>query len=271
MNDILRRELAPITDAAWGLIDEQAALVLKPNLSARSVVDFSGPHGWELSSVNLGRIEIEQGEPLNGVHWALRETQPLIEIRIAFKLKQMELDFVNRGCKDPDLTAVQDAARRAAIFEDMAVYNGFGEGGIEGIAQSSPHDPVELSDDPEEIMKSVVQGVETLHVAGIGGPYGLVLAPNYYHVLLQGTGKGYPLFRMVQDMVQGKISWSLGIDGGLLISTRGGDYELTVGQDLCIGYHMHTTHEIELYLSESFTFRVLEPLAAVVLSGTAEE
>jgi len=271
MKDILRRESAPITDAAWDLIDEEATLVLKPNLSGRSIVDFSGPHGWELDSVNLGRLEVEQSEPLNGVHWGIRETHPLVEIRIPFKLKQMELDHVTRGSKDPDLTAVQDAARRAAIFEDMSIYSGFSEGGIEGIGQSSPHDPVELADDPEAIVKAVGKAVEMLHFAGIGGPYALVLAPNYYHTLLQGTGKGFPLFKMVQDMVQGKVSWSLGIDGGLLISTRGGDYELTVGQDLSIGYHAHTTQDIELYVTESFTFRVLEPLAAVVLSGTAEE
>jgi uncharacterized linocin/CFP29 family protein len=269
MNDILRRQLAPISDAAWGLIDQQALQVLKPNLSARAVVDFSGPHGWELGAVNLGRVEIEQGEPLNGVSWGLRENLPLIEIRIPFKLNQMELDSVTRGSRDPDLSAVQDAARRAAIFEDMAVYGGFEEGGIEGIAGATPHDRVELSEDPEEIVKAVAKAVEMLHLTGIGGPYALVLAPRQYHSLLQSTKTGFPLYQVVKDMVQGKIAWSLGIEGGLLISNRGGDYEITVGQDLAIGYRLHTKEEVELYMTESFTFRVLEPLAAVVLSGPA--
>lgn len=270
MNDILRRELAPVTDAAWDFIDHQALQVLKPNLSARSIVDFSGPHGWELGAVNLGRVEIEQGEPLNGVHWGLRENLPLIEIRIPFKLNQMELDFVNRGSKDPDLSAVQDAARRAAIFEDMAVYNGFKEAGIEGIAEATPHDRIELSDDAEEIEKAVAKAVEMLRLTGIGGPYALILALSQYHSLLQSTKTGYPLYKVAQEMVQGKITWSLALEGGLLVSTRGGDYEITVGQDLAIGYHLHTKEDVELYMTESFTFRVLEPLAAVVLASPTE-
>ena len=270
MNDILRRELAPITDAAWNFIDQQALQVLKPNLSARSIVDFSGPHGWELGAVNLGRVEVEQGEPFNGVSWGLRENLPLIEIRIPFKLNQMELDFITRGSKDPDLSAVQDAARRAAIFEDMAVYNGFEEGGIEGIGKATPHDRVDLSEDPEEIVKAVAKAVEMLHLTGIGGPYALVLAPRPYHCLLQSTKTGFPLYQVVKDMVQGKVTWSLGIEGGLVISTRGGDYEITVGQDLAIGYHLHTKEEVELYMTESFTFRVLEPLAAVVLASPTD-
>lgn len=270
MNDILRRQLAPITDAAWELIDHQALQVLKPNLSARAVVDFCGPYGWELGAVNLGRVEVEQGEPLNGVHWGLRENLPLIEIRIPFKLNQMELDFVTRGSKDPDLSAVQDAARRAAIFEDMAVYNGFDEAGIEGIAEATPHDRVDLSDDPEEIVKAVARAVEMLHLTGIGGPYALVLAPRQYHALVQSTKTGFPLYQIVQDMIQGKITWSLALEGGLLVSTRGGDYEITVGQDLAIGYHLHSKEEVELYMTESFTFRVLEPMAAVVLASPVD-
>ena len=51
------------------------------------------------------------------------------------------------------------------------------------------------------------------------------------------------------------------IQGGVLLSVRGGDYELTVGQDLSIGYADHDRHTVELYLTESFTFRVLEPRA----------
>jgi uncharacterized linocin/CFP29 family protein len=49
------------------------------------------------------------------------------------------------------------------------------------------------------------------------------------------------------------------------MSTRGGDYELTVGQDLAVGYAVHDRTEVELYLTESFAFRVLEEKAAVFL------
>jgi len=43
----------------------------------------------------------------------------------------------------------------------------------------------------------------------------------------------------------------------------------TGSQDLAIGYKTHDTHDVELYFTESFTFRVLEPAAAVALKRQA--
>ena len=53
----LLREHAPITEAGWSLIDDEARERLTPALAARKLVDFAGPHGWEHSATNLGRIE----------------------------------------------------------------------------------------------------------------------------------------------------------------------------------------------------------------------
>ena len=66
-------------------------------------------------------------------------------------------------------------------------------------------------------------------------------------------------------MIDGPIVRARGLDGAVLLSVRGGDYQLTVGQDLAIGYAYHEKHSVELYIAESFTFRVLEPAAAVHL------
>jgi uncharacterized linocin/CFP29 family protein len=40
---------------------------------------------------------------------------------------------------------------------------------------------------------------------------------------------------------------------------------MTVGQDPAIGHKAHDTRDVERYFTESFTFRVLEPVASVVL------
>lgn len=48
-----------------------------------------------------------------------------------------------------------------------------------------------------------------------------------------------------------------------MISRRGGDFLLTIGQDFSIGYTSHNKDTVELYLTESMTFQVLEPAAAV--------
>jgi uncharacterized linocin/CFP29 family protein len=55
------------------------------------------------------------------------------------------------------------------------------------------------------------------------------------------------------------------------MSLRGGDFELTVGQDFSVGYLDHTSTSVLLYLQETFTFRVLTPQASVPLTYPAAE
>ena len=61
MNHLLRG-LAPLTESEWKAIDEEAKQTMKMNLAARRLVDFSGPHGWQTSSINLGRADKTDGE-----------------------------------------------------------------------------------------------------------------------------------------------------------------------------------------------------------------
>src|SRR5688572_12915366 len=132
--DVLKRELAPITDEAWKQIDDEARRVLKLNLAGRKLVDFSGPHGWKHAAVNTGRLEMLEGrDPVEGVCVGVRTVQPLVELRIPFTLAQMELDVMSRGATDPDLEPVRAAAERIALAEDIAIFNGYDPGKIRGI------------------------------------------------------------------------------------------------------------------------------------------
>jgi len=263
--DILRKALAPVTDEAWQEIEDQARSTLKGNLSARSVVEFSGPHGWELGAVNLGRVRIPAGQPKTGVQWGLREVLPLMEIRMPFSLELMELDSVSRGAKDPDLEAVANAAEKAAGFEEKAVYYGFKPAGIEGIAPSSPHKALRLGKSATSYQATIENAVVTIEKEGIGGPYDLILGSAPFEILMAGDQRGFPLKRRIEEVTGGAIRWSPAFKGGLVISRRGGDYEFALGQDFSIGYSRHGGTEVDLYITESFTFRVIEPRAAVEL------
>ena len=55
------------------------------------------------------------------------------------------------------------------------------------------------------------------------------------------------------------------LSGALVISLRGGDFKLTVGQDASIGYLSHDSEKVRLYLEETLTFRSLTPEAVVSL------
>jgi uncharacterized linocin/CFP29 family protein len=263
--DLLKRGKAPITDEAWEQVDSEATRVLKLHLAGRKVVDFSGPHGWKLAAVNTGRLERIEGGG-DGIAHALRAVQPLVELRAPFKMPIAELDDASRGADDLDLDPVIAVAERVAHAEDAAIFHGYKAARITGIIEASPHKPIAV-DAVLDWPKAVVAAVETLRAAGVNGPYALVLGLQAYDELDAYSEEGYPLRRRIQQsMPEVSFVWAPALKGGaVLLTTRGGDYELTVGQDLSIGYAAHDRTDVEFYLTESFTFRVLEEKAAVFL------
>ncbi|UQA61113.1 family 1 encapsulin nanocompartment shell protein [Polyangium aurulentum] len=266
--DLLKRELAPILPEAWEAIDAEARRVLELNLTARKLVDFRGPFGWEYASVSTGRLRMLSQQPVPDVSVGVRAVQPLVELRTPILLDSMELDTVARGADDADLSPVLAAAEKIARAEDGAIFNGYGEGNIAGIIPSSPHPPVRVPA-VQAWPLAVVTAKEILRAAGISGPYALALGRREYDELAAGTEDGYPILKRIErQLVDGPVVWAPAIEGAVLMSVRGGDFELTVGQDLSIGYAYHERQKIELYLTESFTFRVLEPAAAVALRRT---
>jgi uncharacterized linocin/CFP29 family protein len=266
MIDLLKRDHAPITPEAWEQIDEEARRVLKLHLAARKVVDFSGPHGWSLGCVNTGHLAHLAKGPVQGVSFGVREVQPLLELRSPVTLPILELDFAARGARDLDLDPVIAVAERVAHAEDTAVFHGFKEGHVTGIVEASPHAPVDV-DSELEWPRAVAAAKEALRRAGVNGPYALVVGPQAYAELVADSEDGYPLRRRIEEnLVDQSLVWAPALRGGaVLLSTRGGDYEITVGQDMSIGYAAHDRESVELYLTESFTFRVLEERAAVFL------
>lgn len=265
MDDLLR-ELSPITRSAWERIDDEARSALKVTLAARKLVDFVGPQGWSFSAVPLGRARALEQPPSEGVQGALRLVQPLVELRAPFRLARAELDAIGRGARDVDLDAVRLAARALALAEDRAVFNGYPAAHITGLCEAAAADAVTLSPEYEAYPASVAKALAQLRSAGVDGPYALALGPRCYAGLTQTTTKGgYPVLHHVQKLVEGPLVWAPAVDGAVLLSLRGGDFELVVGRDVSIGYLGHDRGHVELYLEESFTFRTLGPEAAVPL------
>jgi uncharacterized linocin/CFP29 family protein len=264
--DLLKRKLAPILPEAWAAIDAEASRVLKLNLAGRKIVDFQGPHGWAFAAVNTGRLELLADQPDKDLNLGIRRVQPLVEVRVPILLPIMELDTVARGATNPDLTPVVRAAEKVARAEDQAIFGGLRAADIVGILPASPHAPERLSADVRAVPRAVLAAKEKLRQAGVSGPYALVLGSELYDQVYAFTEEGHPLAKRIEQLlVDRPIIRAPALDGGVVLSLRGGDYELTVGQDLSVGYAYHDKHQVELYLTESFTFRVLEPPAAVRL------
>ncbi len=256
--NILKRELAPISERAWEEIDDTARDVLKNYLSARKFVDVDGPRGADFASVSLGRLDIVKNEPMNGVNFGIHTVQPLVESRAEFELDIWELDNINRGAYDIDLDALEDAAKKIAAFEEKAIYTGFEHGKIKGMKNASPYDTIEFSDDAKDIIEAVSNGITTFTKASVEGPYALIASDKLWR-FISSQVKGYPLKRILEHLMGSKIILNPACEEAFLVSTRGGDLKLTIGQDLSIGYHSHTTEKVKLYFSESFTFQVIDP------------
>ena len=263
----LLREHAPITDAGWKLIDDEARARLLPGLASRRLVDFFGPHGWERSATNLGRVERANVSELKGVEASRRVVLALVELRARFALSREELRAGDRGAGDVDFEDLDAAAQRIVEAENTAVFHGWPKAGIEGVAASSPHKPIVRGKSFDDYPGCVARAVELLLRSGVAGPYGLALGrEDYTSVVETAEHGGYPLLDHLRNIIKGPIVWAPGVDGAIVVSMRGGDFAFESGQDISVGYESHDTETVSLYLEESYSFRVLTPEAAVAIA-----
>jgi uncharacterized linocin/CFP29 family protein len=265
MNHLLR-DLAPVSERAWYEIEEEASRTLRHFLTARRLVDVTTADGWETDSASRGRVE-DVTEAPSGIRARIRTVQPLVEYRAEFWIERAELDAIDRGAHDGDVDAVRDAARRLALSEDQAIFQGNRAALISGIAEATPHEKIPISEDYRDYPRNTARAVAMLQAAGIAGPYAVALGPRCYTGVIETTEMGgYPLLEHLRLIVGGDVLWAPGVDGAVVLSTRGGDFDLTIGQDVSIGYVDHDAANVHLYLEESFTFQIYTPEAAVALT-----
>jgi uncharacterized linocin/CFP29 family protein len=267
----LYRELAPISDAAWADLEEEARRTFATYVVGRRIVDVDGPGGPTLSAVNTGRLNLlthpsKPSDPIKDVQIDLRRSQPLARLRKAFTLSRDEIDSVERGAQDADWQPLKDAAKGIGFAEDRGIFDGYLESaGVESLRQASSNPELSLPADPTEYPDVIVDALTALRGAGVNGPYALALSTPAYDALSVTTEHGYPIRRLVEQVFDGQILWAPNIDGAFLLSTRGGDYTLALGQDLSIGYLSHDENSVQLYFEESLTFMVhtTEAIAAI--------
>ncbi|ROQ35519.1 putative linocin/CFP29 family protein [Streptomyces sp. PanSC19] len=260
----LHRELAPITAAAWAEIEEEARRTFRRNVAGRRVVDVPDPAGPELSAVGTGHLS-DLTAPAPGVTARLREVRPLVEVRVPFTVERAAVDDVERGSKDSDWQPVKDAARALALTEDRMVFEGYEAAGVEGLRGRSSNPVLRLPTEPRDYPDAVSRALTALRLAGVDGPYALLLGADQYRAVSETSDHGYPIAAHLARMLDGSPIWAPALDGGLVLSIRGGDFELRVGQDVAIGYTAHDAAGVELYLQETLTFLTYTDEAVVVL------
>ncbi|HEX3501009.1 MAG TPA: family 1 encapsulin nanocompartment shell protein [Stellaceae bacterium] len=265
----LHRELAPISSAAWAQIEEEASRTLKSYLAGRRVVDLQGPGGEKLSAVGTGHLR-SIAAPAEGIIARQREVKALVEIRVPFELDRQAIDDVQRGANDSDWQPLKDAARQIAFAEDGAIFEGYAAAGIQGIRQGTSNPAMTLPTDVRHYPEAIAEALSQLRLVGVNGPYSVLLGADVYTALDESSDHGYPVIDHIKQLIDRDIIWAPAIAGAFVVTTRGGDFDLHVGQDVSIGYLSHTDAAVRLYLQESFTFLLLTTEAAVALAPAAE-
>src|SRR5207247_8254608 len=111
----------------------------------------------------------------------------------------------------------------------------------------------------------IAQALNQLRLVGVDGPYSVLLSADAYTALAEARDYGDPVLEHVRRLVTGEIVWAPAISGAFVLTTRGGDFDLYVGQDFSIGYTSNTDTAVRLYLQETFTILLLTTTAAVAL------
>ncbi|MEZ0363124.1 family 1 encapsulin nanocompartment shell protein [Mycobacterium sp. pUA109] len=262
----LYRDLAPVTDEAWAQIEEEASRTFKRHIAGRRVVDVSEPGGPQAAAVGTGRL-IDVTAPTDGVIAQLRASQPLVRLRVPFTLSRSEIDDVERGAQDADWDPVKDAAKKLAFIEDRAIFEGYPAASIQGIRAASSNSALTLPDDARDIPDVISQALSALRLAGVDGPYSVLLSAEVYTKVSETTQHGYPIREHLHRLVDGDIIWAPAIDGAFVLTTRGGDFDLQLGTDVTIGYLSHDADSVQLYLQETLTFLCYTAEASVALNS----
>jgi len=254
--DLLKRELAPLTEKAWEEIDARAEEVFDTQLTGRKAVHVEGPNGLEYNVISKGKLGIIKGDK-GEVRSSEYKVTPLIETRYTFELNRWEMDNLERGAKDVDLGPLENAVKKMAEFEDNAVYNGFTGGNIKGMMEMAKKS-LPFGSDDSSIMGSITEGMIMLQEAYADKPYTLIVGKEVYEKI-QRQVKGYPLIRRIEEVTGSEVIFSNEIKGAILVPYDHDDLELTIGQGFAIGFEEHDNKNVKLFITESFMFRVLDP------------
>ena len=266
--DTLRREAAPLSTRAWKEIDEAVAQAARHVLTARRVATFDGPHGWEhLVASRLGTMtpcQTREGKAMV----CLPEVVLLAEVRAEFSMPWTAIELFERGAPRLETRPAEDAAREVALAEDRLALYGEPMGSGFLTAPDSPRIRAGDWSVPGRILADVLQAVEVLDTRGLSGPYEVVLSPMRYFAYLQAEGDhGYPAARQLREVVAAVHRSQVVHDAGAVFSMRGGDFVLSVGGDLSVGYRLHDREAVHLFCVETIGAQTATPEAVCRLES----
>ncbi len=267
MAEWLRRGAAPLSAKVWKAIDETAVAMAKQTLTARRIADLDGPRGWKHVATQLGTFRsVSVPQTAASVRFSVPDVMLLTEIRCDFKLSWAAIDIFERVGPTLDPDPIEDAARNTALAEDRLIF--YGASHRPGLLTSTDSPRIALSDwsIPGRAVTDLLTAVEKLDSLGIKGPYEAILSPHHYYAYLKTTGEGgnYPAAKQLNLVIEAVHSSPV-VDGAVLLSTRGGDFIITVGGDFTVGYRAHDETSVHLFCVETIAAQLQTPQALCLI------
>ena len=184
-------------------------------------------------------------------------------------MARRELDSIDRGSKAPDLAAVIEAARLAALARtarfSSATNRPASPGSASRLLARADLDRQRL----RTVSRRVVRGSRRCGLRASTVRLASRSALAATRMSSRPPNAAATPSRQLRLITGGPLVWAPAVDGSIVLSLRGGDFELVLGEDFSIGYASHDADSVVLYLEESMTFRNHTPEAAVALTHPA--
>lgn len=252
----LNKNLAPISDKAWEILNFRTKEILTKIISARKVItlkNIGSSRGIATGNLNIKKLE--------NLEYGVYEYIPLIETRFNFTLNRWELDNAERGNDNINLNNLDEAIFKAAKFEEELIYNGLDD--IRGLISSCKNPSIKLGDTSKEILTNLSRAMIILRDNYISEKLDLVVNYNTW-IKLNSIESLVPLIERIENLINGNVIVSKFIPNSILIPHKSENFELAIGNDFSIGYQNHTSRDITFFITESFTFKVIDVNSFVV-------
>jgi uncharacterized linocin/CFP29 family protein len=255
----------PVSERVVNALAEAVTAAARHVLAARRIATFEGPRGWDVVALPLGTLT-ERATPASPAIFHVPDLVVLPEIRAAFRLPWALVETFERGAPALDTAAAEEAAVAVARAEDVAAFYGepLGSGFL-----MSPESPRVVAGDwtrHDQLIADLLRAVRALDDRGVAGPYEAVLASDaYYTYLAAAAPGGYPTARHLKAALAGVHRSQVLRTRGAVFSTRGGDFILTVGGDLTVGYRSHDAEALDLFCVETVAAQLQTPHAVCLL------
>ncbi|HEY8432243.1 MAG TPA: family 1 encapsulin nanocompartment shell protein [Sandaracinaceae bacterium] len=257
-----------LTDDVLERILEAATARARAALTARRFLDFEGPLGGGIESLQVGPVhDTKLGD--TGAKISSRRAVPIPTLYSTFEMPRREIEGAIHPGLPLDTSPAEDAAEEVALAEEHLVYHGVPELGVEGILHHPSAHRVKLSDwsTAGGAIGDVIQAADRLDAERVNGPFALVLAPSLYNQLFRKyEGSDVLALDHLRRLAAGGIYKSHVLDGvGVLVSPDLGP--IVCAQDLEVSFLEVRASTLRFVVSSSVIVRLDEPAAACVLSA----